>query len=77
MFNDIRNIFFFVDDFIKNINNDIFTMNLKKLARPFKLLHLSEEDKELMKETLIATAKKKGKYDEKAKKDIETLIKEL
>lgn len=52
-------------------------MNIKRLARPFKLLKLSESDKELMKETLIMTAKKKGKYDDKAKKQIEELMNEI
>ena len=55
-------------------------MNIKRLfARKLKgiLPHLSAEDKKLFEETLIATAKKKGKYDDKAKAQIKQLLKHL
>lgn len=55
-------------------------MNINRLiAKKIKKLFpkLSEEDKLLIEKTLIATAKEKGRYDDKAKAQIRQLIGKL
>ena len=55
-------------------------MNIKRLfTRKLKglLPHLSAEDKKLFEETLITTAKKKGRYDDKAKAQIKKIMETL
>lgn len=55
-------------------------INIKRLiTKKYKglLPKLSDDDKKLMEQTLVSTAKKKGCYDEKAKKQIKSLLEKL